>query len=198
MKSTLFFGLIALAISSSFAVKIKGSCPNPVQPKVDDWSFSYFIREWTVYGRSEETVPRTVYNTLEIRHLYPGKIAVIEQGNTRDIEVVSVFDLYIDMTVGDFDGEEYYYVQTAVYEPYTFNFTTPDGHRGQFWMPYYANTKYQEALLASCVKIDESTFDIKTWFVSTSGNVGAPQQVLDLVKSLTGQELIDVCQGDFC
>lgn len=39
MKSILLVVLIALAISSSFAVKIKGSCPNQSKPSVDHWYF---------------------------------------------------------------------------------------------------------------------------------------------------------------
>ncbi|XP_015781440.1 uncharacterized protein LOC107359479 [Tetranychus urticae] len=198
MKSTLFVALIALAISSSFAVKIQGSCPEPKQPKVDtgnNWYFSNFEGSWTVLGRSEETVPRTVYNTLEISHLYLGKVAVIEKGNTRDSEVMSLWDKFIELTVGDFDGKSYYDFED---EPYSFNITTSDGKRGEFWMPYFARPKYAEAVLASCVRIDESTVDVKAWFVSKTKSVSASQEVKDIVKSLTGHELIEVCQGDFC
>ncbi|XP_015781447.1 uncharacterized protein LOC107359484 [Tetranychus urticae] len=197
MKSTLFVVLIALAIAGSFAVKIKGSCPNPEKPKVDYWDFSNFLGGWFVLGRSEDTVPRTVYNTLQINHLYPGKVAVIEDGDTRGV-LVEIGDEYIEMTVGDFDGKSYYDVITDVYDPYSFNITTSDGHRGQFWMPYYANPKYAQALLASCVKIDDSTVDIKTWLVSKDKKASVPLKIYDLAKALTGQDIIDICQGDFC
>lgn len=40
MKSTLFVALSALAISGSFAVLLKGSCPKPEKPKGDNWAFS--------------------------------------------------------------------------------------------------------------------------------------------------------------
>ncbi|XP_015781441.1 uncharacterized protein LOC107359480 [Tetranychus urticae] len=198
MKSTLFVVLIALAISSSFAVKIQGSCPNPEQPKIDYWTFSNFLGSWTVLGRSEQTVPRTVYNTIEIDHLYPGKVAVIEEGNTRDIDVMSLWDNLIELTVGDFNGKSYYDVIVDDDEPYSFNITTSDGHQGIFWMPFFARPKYAEAVLASCVKIDESTVDIKAWFVSKNKYVKASEEVEDIVESLTGRKLVEVCQGDFC
>ncbi|XP_015781444.1 uncharacterized protein LOC107359481 [Tetranychus urticae] len=202
MKSTLFVALIALAISSSFAVKIKGSCPDAEQLAGDDWAFSNIEGDWNVLGRSEQTVPRTVYNTIEIDHLYPGKIAVIEKGNARDNDVISFLDKYIEMTVGDFDGKSYY--DTAVrdslviFDPFSFDITTSDGKRGQFWIPYWARQTYDEAVLASCVKIDDSAVDIKAWFVSKAKQASPSQEVKDLVKELTGNELIKVCQVPPC
>ncbi|XP_015784036.2 uncharacterized protein LOC107361666 [Tetranychus urticae] len=124
MKSTLFVALIALAISGSFAVLLKGSCPKPEKPKVDNWAFSNLLGDWKVLYRSEETVPRSVWNTLEIHHLYPGKVVMIEYGNARDSDVKSLWDLYMDMTVGDFGGKSYYDVLTNEFDPYSFNFTT--------------------------------------------------------------------------
>ncbi|XP_015781556.1 uncharacterized protein LOC107359571 isoform X1 [Tetranychus urticae] len=198
MKSTLFVALLALAISSSFAVKIKGSCPKIAQPKGPHRHFNEFVGDWKVIGRSEQTVPRTVYNTLEINHLYPGKAVVIEKGSTRDNVVQSLWDKYIEMTVGEFNGRSYYELVSEGYTPYSFTFETSDGQRGKFWMPYYDNPKYEEAVLASCVKIDDSTVDVKAWFVSKTKGASASQEVKDLVKSLTGQELMQICQGNFC
>ncbi|XP_015781564.1 uncharacterized protein LOC107359580 [Tetranychus urticae] len=198
MKSTLFVALIALAISSSFAVKIKGSCPKIRQPKGPHRHFNEFVGDWKVIGRSEQTVPGTVYNTMEINHLYPGKAAVIEKGSTRDNAVMSLWNKFIEIIVGDFNGKSYDELVSEGYEPYFITFETSDGQRGKFWMPYYDNPKYEEAVLASCVKIDDSTVDVKAWFVSKTKAASASQEVKDLVKSLTGQELIQICQGDFC
>lgn len=39
-------------------------------------------------------------------------------------DVKSLFDLYMDMTVGDFGGKSYYDVLTNEFDPYSFNFTT--------------------------------------------------------------------------
>ncbi|XP_025018101.1 uncharacterized protein LOC112539608 [Tetranychus urticae] len=198
MKSILFVALIALAISSSFAVKIKGSCPKPEKPKVDYWYFSNFVRTWNVYGRSDETIPKTVHNTIDIFNLYPGKVAIIEKADTRDSNIRSQWDKYMDINIGDFDGKSYYKVYNATYDPYSFNITTSDGHRGQFWMPYLDKKTSNTAVLASCVKIDASTVDVKVWFVAKNGATTVTQEIKDIVKSLTGQELKSVCQGSFC
>ncbi|XP_015792846.1 uncharacterized protein LOC107369415 [Tetranychus urticae] len=198
MKSILCVALIALAISSSFAVKIKGSCPKPEQPKVDYWYFSNFINDWKVLGRTEETEPNSVWNNLEIRHLYPGKVVMIEWGDARDTHVRSQWDKYMDMIIGDFGGESYYDVHDYEFDPYSFNYTTSDGHPGQIWMPYYGRPKYAEAVLASCVKIDESTVDVKAWFVSMSTGATPSDEVKNIMKSLTGQKYLEVCQGSFC
>ncbi|XP_053206041.1 uncharacterized protein LOC128390352 [Panonychus citri] len=196
MKSALSFVVcVSLIVATSAASILKNeTCPTPTIPKgISDWDFSYFAQHWYEIGRTHETTPRTVYNTISIDHLYKGKVSVTFSGDSREIGTQSLRDKLINFVVGNFNGKSYYDLED---EPYSFNVTTPEGKQGIFWMPYYSDSD-RSAVLSTCVQNDDKTTEIKAWYVSLAKRTGIPTEVIDLVTELTGRGLINTFHGDF-
>ncbi|XP_053208549.1 uncharacterized protein LOC128392540 isoform X1 [Panonychus citri] len=198
MKSILLFvACVSVVISSTVSVKITGTCPTPTKPPgIDYWYFSYFtgIKGWYEVGHSDETVPRTVYNTIEFDHLYPGKVYMLRKGATRDIEVQSLWDKKVDYVVGDFDGKSYYDILDDD-EPVSFKYTNEDGKRVTVSMPYYNEFT---AMISTCSDNGDGTVDLKAWYISRAKKRSIPDEVQKVAKSLIGKNLSETCQGDFC
>ncbi|XP_053208170.1 uncharacterized protein LOC128392212 isoform X2 [Panonychus citri] len=150
MKSFFFIACASLVIASAIGVTIKGdSCPTPTVPKgINYWSFSYFtkITGWYEIGRTDKTVPNTIRNTIEINHLYPGKVYILNKGTVKEPESVVLWDNQVDLTEGNFSGGSYYDIIEDE-EPVSFNINQ-DGKQATFWMPYYSRTGPLSWLLA--------------------------------------------------
>ncbi|XP_053205112.1 uncharacterized protein LOC128389530 isoform X1 [Panonychus citri] len=198
MKSIFFIACASLVIASAIGVTIKGdSCPTPTVPKgINYWSFSYFtkITGWYEIGRTDKTVPNTIRNTIEINHLYPGKVYILNKGTVKEPESVVLWDNQVDLTEGNFSGGSYYDIIEDE-EPVSFNINQ-DGKQATFWMPYYSED--WTAVLASCSSNGDGTLDVKAWYVSRAQSKKISSEVQEIAKSLTGKSFVETCQQALC